>query len=92
MQSIPKGKVVSYGQVAAACGSPRSARQVGGILRSLDSLPWWRVVNAKGFLSIRGNWEADKDLQKNLLEQEGMQVSKEFTLDMSEYQWSQDKG
>ena len=67
IKSIPKGKVVSYGQVAAACGSPRVARQVGGILRSADistGIPWWRVVNNKGIISIKGNWTATKELQR----------------------------
>ena len=46
---IPKGHVMTYGQIAALCGSPRAARIVGGIAHSADqSLPWQRVVNVKG--------------------------------------------
>jgi O-6-methylguanine DNA methyltransferase len=69
MNQVPSGRVVSYGQIAAAAGSPRAARQVGGILRALPidtSIPWWRVVNNEGYISIRGNWVADKPLQKKL--------------------------
>src|SRR5438105_160774 len=54
---VPHGKVVSYGQVAAYVGVPRAARQVGWILNQSEGkldLPWWRVVNNKGYLSIRG--------------------------------------
>lgn len=90
VQSIPKGKVVSYGQVAAACGHPRAARQVGGVLRALPhdtKVPWWRVVNSQGYLSIRGNWTATKDLQKQLLEKEGVVLSEGYNLDMTKYRF-----
>ena len=91
VKKIPRGKVVSYGQVAAVCGHPRAARQVGGILRAHNSsqgiIPWWRVVNTKGEISIKGNWEASKELQKTLLEKEGIEVSKSFTLDIKKYRW-----
>ena len=91
IKKIPKGKVASYGQVAAAAGSPRSARQVGAILRSLDTLdnqiPWWRVLNNKGIISIKGNWTATKQTQKKLLEQEGIKINKDFSLDMEKYRY-----
>lgn len=89
IKDIPKGRVMSYGQVAAHCGKPRAARQVGQVLRGLDdtsSIPWWRVVNSKGFLSIRGNWEATKETQKQLLEKEGVRVSGEYIVDLINYQ------
>ena len=93
ISAIPKGKVVSYGQVAAAAGSPRAARQVGGILRALSDeqskiIPWWRVVNNRGFLSIRGNWTATKELQAYLLKQERVPVDQDFTLIMQQYRWN----
>src|SRR5690606_28837929 len=88
---VPPGKVVSYGQVAAYAGVPRAAREVGWILSGSEGqhidLPWWRVVNNKGFLSIRGNDTADKSLQKKLLEAEGIVVSDDFELDMSRYRY-----
>lgn len=84
VKKIPKGKVVSYGQVASACGHPRAARQVGGILRGLDTtlllIPWWRVVNSKGEISIRGNWTATKQLQRDFLEKDGVKVSEDFKI------------
>ncbi len=90
VKSIPKGKVASYGQVAAVCGSPRAARVVGGILRgsSLDSLPWWRVINNKGEISIKGSFEATKFLQKQLLEAEGVAVSVNMLVDMRKYRFN----
>lgn len=83
VQRVPKGRVVSYGQVAAACGYPRAARQVGGILKALDPgtrVPWWRVVNRKGELSIKGNWTATKKMQKELLLREGVVFVSEFSV------------
>lgn len=87
---VPKGMVVSYGQVAAAAGSPRAARQVGGILKALPSgskLPWWRVVNNEGKISIKGNWVAEKETQKKMLISEGVEVGKDFILDINKYRF-----
>ena len=92
IKKVPRGRVVSYGQVALACGSPRAARQVGGILRATNStagqIPWWRVLNNKGIISIKGNWTATKELQRELLLAEGIKVSKEFVLDIKKYRWN----
>jgi len=91
VKSIPKGKVASYGQVAAYAGSPRAARQVGGILRALDAsrdnIPWWRVINNAGIISIKGNWTATKELQKELLIKEGIEVTKDYTINMDKYRF-----
>src|SRR5689334_13265929 len=90
IKKIPRGKVVSYGQVAAMCGSPRAARQVGGILRACSQaqqLPWWRIINNQGVLSIKGNWTETKELQRLLLQKEGVEVSNNFTVDMVKYRW-----
>jgi methylated-DNA-protein-cysteine methyltransferase-like protein len=87
---VPKGRVVSYGQVAAACGSPRAARQVGGILSALPAdskIPWWRVINSQGIISIKGSWTATKELQKELLMREGIEVDKDFKIEMSKYRF-----
>lgn len=89
---IPSGKVVSYGQIAAYIGAPRSARQVGWILRELGdkNIPWWRVVNKNGIISISGNLEADRDLQGKLLESEKIEV-KDFQVDMRKYRFVADE-
>lgn len=54
--SIPEGKVMTYGQVARAAGSPRAARQVVRVLHSMSSkysLPWHRVINAQGEIAVK---------------------------------------
>lgn len=93
VKAIPEGKVVSYGQVALYIGLPRAARQVGFILRDIgleSTIPWWRVVNNKGYISIKGNWQADKELQRKLLLHEGIEVNDEFSLDIEKHRYIAD--
>ncbi len=86
--SIPKGKVVSYGQVASYIGLPRAAREVGWVMSEVGELtPWWRVVNNKGYISIRGTMSADKERQASLLIMEGVPVDEEFKLPIEEYRF-----
>lgn len=88
---VPRGKVVSYGQVASYCGSPRAARQVGWMLHTLDGnnqVPWWRVINAQGVISIKGNIMSTPLAQKNFLESEGIIVDEEFHIDMEKYRYN----
>jgi methylated-DNA-protein-cysteine methyltransferase-like protein len=90
---VPPGKVVSYGQVALYIGAPRAARQVGWILRELGDntkIPWWRVVNKNGKISISGNFQADKVLQRKLLQAEGVEVSDQFDLSIEKYRFAPD--
>lgn len=90
VKKIPKGKVVSYGQVAAYCGSPRAARQVGWMLRLLadgDSVPWWRVVNRNGEISIKGDFLYTPLVQKQKIESEKIPVSKDFQIDLDKYRY-----
>ncbi len=63
------GDVMSYGDVAAEAGHPGAARAVGGVLRRIDGLPWWRVVNAAGRLIPH-----DPERQAALLQAEGTAV------------------
>jgi methylated-DNA-protein-cysteine methyltransferase-like protein len=82
---VPEGRVVSYGQVSSYAGMPRLAREVGWILHrygKIRSLPWWRVVNKNGEITIRGTIGADRQLQKCLLEKEGITVTDEFTVNI----------
>ena len=80
VRNIPIGKVASYGDIAARCGAPNNARQVGAILRDYaseddtDPAPWHRVVNSQGAISERiRHWQGGSDaLQKVLLEDEGV--------------------
>lgn len=85
---IPYGHVMSYGQIALIVGTPRAARQVGGILNnSEESLPWWRVVNKVGEITIKGAKTADKELQRKLLKAEGIEVGEDFVLDINQYRF-----
>jgi len=88
VRTIPYGKATSYGQIALYCGMPRAAREVGWTLRqSKVDMPWWRVVNNSGRISIDGNMEADKNLQKKLLSAEGIEIGDDFTFDIEKYRW-----
>lgn len=90
IKKIPFRKVTTYGTVATLAGSPRSARQVGFLLHSLTekyNLPWQRVVDRKGYISIRGEDVNAKNLQKKLLEEEGIEVDDEYVIDLDKYGW-----
>ncbi|PKG21505.1 MGMT family protein [Niallia nealsonii] len=88
IQSIPRGKVMTYGQIAKAAGSNRAARQVVRILHSMSEkyqLPWHRVVNASGKLTIPT--EEGKVLQKQLLQNEGIVFEKDDQLSLKRYMY-----
>jgi methylated-DNA-protein-cysteine methyltransferase related protein len=90
VQKIPNGKVVSYGQVASYCGSPRAARQVGWMLHTLDGnnqVPWWRVINNLGHISIKGNIMSTPLAQKKFLESENVMVDKDLKIDIEKYRY-----
>ena len=74
ISSIPQGYVMTYGQIAAYADNPRGARQVSRILHSMSekhNLPWWRVINSKGTISLTGEGGY---IQGELLSQEGIEV------------------
>jgi len=86
IKSIPRGQVATYGQLAAMAGNPRGARQVVRVLASLsakEGLPWHRVINARGTISLTG---AGFDEQKALLEAEGVAVDGRGAVDLNAYQ------
>ena len=93
IKKIPKGKVATYGQIAALAGIPRGARQVGTALRSTPDnakLPWQRVINAQGRISLRlKDWESGgDDYQRVLLEGEGIAISAEGKIDLQRFRWA----
>ena len=72
---VPRGRVVTYGQVAALAGLPRQARLVGYAMHGLpdgSTLPWHRVINAQGKVSVRSFAGPSEGLQRHLLEEEGV--------------------
>jgi methylated-DNA-protein-cysteine methyltransferase related protein len=86
---IPRGKVASYGQVAALAGLPRHARQVGYAMSAIPEgrdLPWQRVVNSKGEVSRRA-LSFDEPRQRFLLEKEGVRFGKGGRIDLERYGW-----
>jgi methylated-DNA-protein-cysteine methyltransferase-like protein len=82
VQAIPRGKVASYGQVAALAGLPGRARLVGRVLANLppnSKVPWHRVVNARGEISLEGE---DAARQRRLLVAEGVTFSASGRVDL----------
>lgn len=85
VKKIPYGRVTTYGTVAVLAGLPRGARLVGGVLHfNIDEAPWHRVVNRHGFISTKC-LDHPKHLQKVLLEQEAVVVSKDFMINLQRY-------
>ena len=89
ISNIPEGKVLSYGMIAAIAGRPRGARQVTRILSSSSrkyNLPWHRVVNAQGKISIKDpHFYAE---QKQLLIAEGVEFSKSDRINLDKFRWT----
>lgn len=87
IRSIPEGRVCTYGLLAASAGNPRAARQVSRILHSCsqkEELPWHRVVNREGRISLTG---PAHDVQKSRLMAEGVFFSPDGTFDMDQALW-----
>ncbi|EHD22702.1 MULTISPECIES: MGMT family protein [Brenneria] len=85
--AIPYGKVATYGDVALLTGSPRASRQVGGVLKRLpedSKLPWHRVINRKGEISLVGG---DHQRQKSALRAEGVSFTREGRIDLDRFRW-----
>ena len=90
VRQIPEGRVTSYGAVAALVGSPRAARGVGAALNGLlpeeDDVPWWRVVNRIGVLSIPAELGL-RSLQRTLLEAEHVTFLESGRVDLDRHAW-----
>ncbi|MCA0756261.1 MGMT family protein [Paenibacillus sp. N4] len=88
IKAIPEGYVMTYGQIAALAGSPRGARQVVRILHSLSSahsLPWHRVVNAKGEIALQE--EEARFMQILYLRGEGVETDENGRIDLARYRY-----
>jgi methylated-DNA-protein-cysteine methyltransferase related protein len=84
---IPKGRVMTYGQIAALCGAPNGARAVGTIAHFGPSeLPWQRVVNKSGGLASAYTY-GGRGGQKAQLEADGVIVGKDNKIDVKKYIW-----
>lgn len=88
--SVPFGKLVTYGQVAASCGAAWAAWEVGQIAHTGPSdLPWQRVVNKQGGLA--SGYPGGKAGHKKILETEGIAVSEEYSVELGKYLWQPDQ-
>lgn len=87
IHQIPHGKVSTYGEIARMAGYPGYARHVGKALGNLpkdSKLPWFRVINSKGEISLIGpDWER----QRERLVAEGIAVSAEGRMSLKKYKW-----
>jgi methylated-DNA-protein-cysteine methyltransferase-like protein len=86
---VPRGRVVSYGGVAAILGAPRAARGVGQALSALpegSDVPWWRVINSRGEISIKGRIHGAA-LQRTLLRAEGVRFDRAGRVDWKKFGW-----
>lgn len=89
VRSVPRGKVVTYGQVAAMLGVPFAARAVGSVLHYTPAsadVPCQRVVNRWGRLAPTYGWGGPEQ-QKRDLEADNVEVHPDFTVDLERYQW-----
>lgn len=91
VKRIPRGRVATYGQVAAVAGLDRQARLVGYALHALTAgnaarVPWQRVINAKGCISLRDPSFA-AGLQRAMLESEGVEFDARGRVDLDRYRW-----
>lgn len=88
VKRIPRGRVATYGQIAALAGNPRAARQIAWVLNAASEkhgLPWHRVVNRQGQISLPRC--AGYELQRQLLARERVRFDNNDRIDLARYQW-----
>jgi len=88
IKKIPKGKVCTYGILAISAGNPQAARQVARILHACsrkDGLPWHRVVNRNGKISLKPY--QGYEIQKQLLKAEGIEFNSDDTICFDSFLW-----
>ena len=89
VRRVPPGRVTTYGHIAALCGKPRAARTVGWALHALPSdtdVPWQRIINARGEISI-GKIGLPPELQRAMLEREGIEFDASGRVDLRTWGW-----
>lgn len=89
IKRIPEGRVITYGDIAACAGNPRAARQVAYILHSSsrkENLPWHRVVNSRGGISLKP--KQGYELQRRLLREEGIAFDENDCIDLKRFLWA----
>lgn len=89
VRRVPRGAVVTYGQVAVELGAPAAARAVGYALYFMpkpSDIPWWRVINARGAISYKGRGSS-ADQQREMLEGEGLVFDADGRVDLKRLRW-----
>jgi len=87
VRSIPRGRVMTYGQIAELLGEAYTPRTVGFVMHSSnDKTPWHRVINAQGGCSTRGV-VLPHDKQQRLLEAEGVNFNQRGRCELQTYLW-----
>lgn len=88
VRRIPLGRVMTYGQIAGILGEGYTPRTVGYVMHAADSegVPWQRVINSQGKCST-GRLTIPVDLQKSMLEQEGVEFDARGRCDLRKYGW-----
>jgi len=91
VRKIPRGRVATYGQVARLAGLPGHARQVGYAMAALKDgmrVPWHRVINAQGKVSLRRAGPGAGVRQRQLLEREGVEFGPRGSVSLDRYRWA----
>lgn len=86
---IPKGRVATYGQVAELAGLPGGARQIGRLLSQLppgSRIPWHRVINASGGISLPEH-SGGFSRQQRLLKKEGVAFNASGRISLRRFRW-----
>ncbi|MEX2205859.1 MAG: MGMT family protein [Myxococcota bacterium] len=96
VRRIPRGRVATYGQIARIAGLPRQARMVGYALHALPdeiaaSVPWQRVINAQGRISLRA-FAGSEAVQRKRLEREGVKFDARARVDLERFGWQASGG
>ena len=88
VRQIPKGNVMTYGQIAATLGEGYTARTIGYVMHGAEAetVPWQRVINSQGKCST-GKLTIPINLQQELLETEGVTFNSAGKCDLGKYQW-----
>jgi methylated-DNA-protein-cysteine methyltransferase related protein len=92
VRRIPRGRVLTYGDVAALADMPRHARLVGYALHALPqhtTVPWHRVINHKGGISTGRAWPGGELIQRHLLEAEGVLFDANGRIALRTYRWTE---
>ena len=90
VSKIPYGKVATYGQIADLIYEYGRARQVGWALRSLklpSKIPWHRVINSKGLITMSMSRNGTDWMQQELLINEGIKFNTKMKIDLKKYLW-----